>query len=203
MRQCAKSLGISAAELTLLTQEGGHLPGDEEEEDFSVGHRKGMKDLVVGKEKKAPKVTRMKRKARKKEELMSVHTHSTNTRATHAHTRTAAQVLTPLLIIRPHMHIHMNTRTLYLLLYWYAMTCFFHSLTTLSLFIGLWRKKNCVCVSVCLSVCLSDCLSVCLSVCLCVCHVVLPMGYRLPIWLQVSSLSRETGRGGTFNSSPL
>ena len=119
MRQCAKSLGISAAELTLLTQEGGRLPGsEEEEEDFSVGHRKGMEDVDVVKEKKPPKVTQVTRKARKKEELMSVHTHSTNTRATHAHTRTAAQVLTPLLIIRPHMHIHMNTRTLCSLLYW-------------------------------------------------------------------------------------
>ena len=119
MRQCAKSLGISAAELTLLTQEGGRLPGsEEEEEDFSVGHRKGMEDVDVVKEKKPPKVTRVMRKARKKEELMSVHTHSTNTRATHAHTRTAAQVLTPLLIIRAHVHIRMNTRTLYSLLYW-------------------------------------------------------------------------------------
>ena len=118
MRQCAKSLGISAAELTLLTQEGGRLPGGEEEEkDFSVGHRKGMEDVDVVKKKKPPKVTRVTRKARKKEELMSVHTHSTNTRATHAHTHSSTSPH-PLLIIRSHMHIHMNTCTLYSLLYW-------------------------------------------------------------------------------------
>ena len=141
------------------------MPGDEEEEDFSVGHRKGMKDLVVGKEKKPPKVTRMKRKARKKEELMSVHTHSTNTRATHAHTRTAAQVLTPLLIIHPHMHNYTHEYTYPVLAPVLVCHDLFLPQPHYSIFVHrpVEEEELCVCVSVCLSVCLFVCLSVCLS----------------------------------------
>ena len=68
VRQCATSLGLSPAELSLLTQDSGCLPVSEEEDDFSVAQRKRVEgDRVEGRHST---VARRKRKARKKEELM-------------------------------------------------------------------------------------------------------------------------------------
>ena len=68
VRQCATSLGLSPAELALLTQDSECLPVSGEEDDFSVAQRKRVEgDRIEGRH---PTVARRKRKAKKREELM-------------------------------------------------------------------------------------------------------------------------------------